>query len=113
MIFKQRLLLLAVEILDLVEIKQNSLRAEDVFGRGEHVLDVLKRRRGGVEAHEGHIRVFRNERSRGGLARAGRAEEDHIRDPARVAKAADNAVFAEKMGLTDYIVEGGGSDEFS
>ena len=60
-----------------------------------------------------HPRLSGDHRGGGGLARAGRAVEDHIRDAPRVAKAAHNAVFAEKMGLTDDIVEGGGSDEFS
>ena len=94
-----------VEVLYLVDVEQNSASREDIVGRAEDLLYVRERRGGRVDAVERHIRALCDDLCGGGLSRAGRAEEDHIRKSACRDHSADNSALAEKVILTDYVVK--------
>jgi hypothetical protein len=108
-VFQQRLLLLTVEILDLVQVEEDAVCAEHALGLRQDILDVLEGGGGGVELMEFHARLGGDDRGGGGLARAGRAVEDHIGHAAHLHHAAENAVLSEQVGLTHDLVHGAGA----
>ena len=91
--------MLAVEILDLVKVEQHAPCAKDVSGFADHVLDVGKRRRGGVELAEGHAGFFCDDGGGGGLSRAGRAKEDHVCDPSPCQHTAYHTALSKEVLL--------------
>ena len=102
-VFQQGLLLLPVEILNFVQIEENTGIAENIFGRGGDIADIGKRSRGGIEPVEGHTGLLGDDIGSGGFSGAGRAGEDHIGEAAGIAKTAENAVFSEQVRLPYHV----------
>ncbi len=102
-IFKQRLLLLAVEILYLIKVQKNSASAENIVGLCHNILDVGKRCRGGIKTVKSHIGSLGYYGGGGGLARAGRTVEYHICNSAALYHAAYDAALTEKVRLPHYV----------
>ena len=98
-VFQQRLLLLFVEILDLVEIQKHAVRREEGVQLGVDLLDIGGGRRSRVELAQLALRFFRDQVRDRRLARAGRPVEDEIRHAAGFDDAAQKAVFAQNMLL--------------
>ena len=91
-VFQQRLLLLFVEILDLVEIQQNAVRREERVKLGINFLDIGGGRSRRVELAQLSLRFFRDQVRNGRFARAGWAVEDHIGNGTALDDAAQQAV---------------------
>ena len=110
-VFQQALLLLSVEILNFVQIQQDSARAEHVGGLGKDGFDIRERGGSAVETAEHHAGLLGDDGGGGGFPRAGGAEEDHIGAPAAFHHPAHHAACAEQMRLTHQIVKRGGAQE--
>ena len=95
-VFQKRLLLLAVEILDLVKIQKDAACAEKPLGL--------------VELMEGHARLRGDHRRRRGLSRAGRAVKDHIRQPSRLQHTPKDTARAKQVGLPHDLVHCAGPE---
>ena len=98
-VFQQRLLLLFVEILDLVEIQQHAVRREERVQLGVDLLNVGGGRRGCVELAQLPLCFLRDQVRDRCLARAGRPVEDEIRHASGFDDTAQQAVFAQNMLL--------------
>ena len=112
---QQVVLLSLVKTMDLID-KQNgtaTIHALQFLGMLHDLFHVLFAGDRGIDLGKFALGGAGDDLSQGGLARAGRAIEDHIGDATRIAKTADDTVFAKKMGLPDDIVEGIGSDKLS
>ena len=107
---QQRLLLLFVEVLDLVEIQQHTAGREHGIELGNDIADVRNARGRGVQAAQGAVRAGRDDACDRGLAGAGRAVKHHVRDLAGLHDAAEHPVRAQNMLLPDDIVERGRPD---
>ena len=76
---KQRLLLLFVEILYLVEKEQNTVAGNEGVELGDYLLDIARARRRAVQAHEVAVGLLCDYARQSGLADTGRAVKDHVR----------------------------------
>ena len=103
--FQQTLLLLFIEVLDLVQIQQHAARGQERSHIGNDVLDILQRRRGGVEAVQCLLRPLRNDVGNGGLTGAGGTVKDHIGVGAALNQAAKHRTGGQNMALSHHLVQ--------
>ena len=96
---QKALLLLFVQVLDLVQIQQDASRTCQRADILEHRLDVASAAGSAVELMEGHAAVLGDDAGNGGLARAGGAVEDHVRDMSALDGAAEHLSLGQKMLL--------------
>ena len=97
--------MLAVEILDFVKIEESSFGGKKTVRRGNHLFDVGNPGGCGIQFIELHSRRFGDDVRNGGFARAGRSEENHIREPTALAQTAENAVFPDEVRLSRDLVK--------
>ena len=102
---QQRLLLLFVKILDLIEIQQHAAGREHGIELGNDIANVRNARGRGVQAAQGAVRAGRDDARDRGLAGAGRAVKHHVRDLPGLYDAAEHPVRAQNMLLPDDLVE--------
>ena len=93
-VFQQRLLLLFVEILDLVQIQQHAVRREKRVQLGINLLNVSGGRGRCVELAQLSLCFLRDQVRNGRLARAGRPIKNHIRHSAAFNDPAQQPVFS-------------------
>ena len=105
-VFQKGLLLLAVEVLDLIQIEENSARAKKSLRFRRHGTHIGKRGSGGIQMTQGHSRGGGDDGRRRSFARAGRAEKDHTGDTSRGCQAAQNAPLPHQMLLSRHILKG-------
>ena len=102
--FQQALLLLFVEILDLIQIQQDAAGGQQRPHIRDDVLHVLQGRRGGVQAVQRLVGLFRDDVGHGGLAGAGGAVEHHVGVSPGIDQAAQNTAGRQQVPLThDFI----------
>ena len=102
---QQRLLLLLVEILYLVQIEQHAVGGQHGIKAVYNGLDVAYPGGSGVELMQAALCLFSYDIGHGGLAHAGWAVEYHIRYLAAFDDAAQHTVFAKDMLLTHHLVQ--------
>ena len=102
---QKALLLLFVEILDLIQIHQRTVGREEGIQLVDDRLDIRDARRGGVEMIQLAVGLLCDDGRDRGLAHAGRAVKNQVRDIAALDHAAQQAVFAQQVLLADHIVE--------
>ena len=93
-VFQQRLLLLFIEILDLVQIQQHAVRRKERVELSVDLLDVGRGRGRRVELAQLSLRFLRDQVRNGRLARAGRTVEDHVRHRTAFNDPAQQPVFS-------------------
>ena len=108
---QQRLLLLFVEGLDLVQVQQHTVGGQEGIQLGYDFLNVRRGGGGGIEFIEGSIGLFGDDVGNGGFAGAAGAVEDHIGNRARGNEAAQHRAFSQNMLLTEDLVQGLGTQE--
>ena len=96
---QEALLLLFVEVLYLVEVEQDAPCPGQCADVLQHGLDVAGAAGGAVELMESHPAVLGDDTGHSGLARAGRAVEDHVGDAAALDGAAEHLPLGQKMLL--------------
>ena len=104
-VFKEHLLLLFIEILDLVQIEQDAVHAGKGVQLGDDRLDISGRSGGAVEFFKRFIRFVCDIGRQRGLADAGRTVENQIRHDAALDYLAQGLAGAEQVLLPDDIVE--------
>ena len=104
-ILQQRLLLLFVEILDLVEVQQHAVRREERVELGVDLPDVRRRGRRRVEPEQLPPRLRGDQVGHRGLSGAGRAVENQVRDFLRFDDPAQKAVRAQDVLLPADVLQ--------
>ena len=107
--FQQRLLLLFIEILDLVEIQQHAAGSQQCVKLGDDLFYVGKSGGRCVQFAQGAVGFFCDDARNGSLARARGTVENHVRDAAAFNDAAQQAALAENVFLADNIVKAVGA----
>ena len=103
--FQQALLLLFVEILDLVQIHERAVRRKEGVQLVDDRLDIRDARGGGVEVVQLAVGLLCDDGRDRGLAHAGRAVKNQVRDVAALDHAAQQAVFAQQVLLADHVIQ--------
>ena len=106
-VFQQRLLLLFIEVLDLVEIEQNAVRSQKRVQLGIDLLDISGGGRRRVELAELTLRLRGDQIGDRCFPGAGRAIKDHVRHIAGKNDPAQKAVFSKYMLLSADLVQRG------
>ena len=102
---QQRLLLLFIKVLDLIQIEQDTVWSHQRVHIGDDLSDVGDARRCGIQPVQGAVGTLGNDVGHRGLARAGGAVKDHIRDIPTLYNAAEHTVLAENMRLTHHLIQ--------
>ena len=102
---KQRLLLLFVEILDLVQIQKNTVYSVDPIQAANDLADVRRGSGRAVELAELPLCLPGNEGGKCRFPHTGRTVKNHIRDHAGFNDAPERTAGREQMALPHNIVE--------
>ena len=102
---QQRLLLLFIKVLDLIQIEQNTIWGLQGVHIGNDLSDIRDARRCGIQPVQGTVGTLGNDVGHRSLARAGGAVKDHIRDIPTFYNAAEHTVLAENMRLTYHLIQ--------
>ena len=108
--FQQRLLLLLVEVLNLVQIEQHPIGGQHGADVLDDVLDIRDGGRGGVEPVEGPVGAPGDDVGHRGFAGTGGAIKDQVGDVSALDDAAQQAVFPQNMALPHHLVQALGAD---
>ena len=103
--FQQRLLLLFVEILDLIEIQQNTVNSVKTVQSRHYLADVGGGGCGAIELDQLFLRLLRDNRRERCLSHARRAVKNQIRDGAGLDDPTQRLAGCEQMALADNLIE--------
>ena len=112
-VLQQALLLLLVQILDLIQIQQDSVAPCQGAGLGNDLLDIPYGGGGAVQLIQGHVAVAGNDPGKGGFPHAGWPVKNHVRHLSPLQNAAQGFPRGKQMGLSHDLVQGGGADFIS
>ena len=104
-VFQQRLLLLLIEGLDLVQVQQNAVGGHEGIQLGHDLLDIGGGGCGGVQLIESTVGLLGDDIGNGSLARAAGTVKDHVGDLPGIDKPAQHRALAQDMLLSIDLIQ--------